>query len=86
MNNENDEGIGHCVTEDFPVIIFDWLFTYLIPNAAFVRTSVTRLGDLFYFGRLLKAQCKSYFAQIANTFQVIFVKVSKSFILLENSF
>ena len=44
MNNENDEGIGHCVTEDFPVIIFDWLFTYLIPNAAFVRIQFDPIG------------------------------------------
>ena len=32
------------VTEDFPVIIFDWLFTYLIPNAAFVRIQFDPIG------------------------------------------
>ena len=87
MNKDNDEGIGHWLCHggfsghNFWLIIY--VPKYLMP--LLFGSSLTRLGDLLYFGRLLKAQGKSYFAQIANTFQVIFVKVSKSFIILENS-
>ena len=34
-----------------------------------IDTSVTRLGDLLYFGQLFKACGNNYFAQIANIFR-----------------
>ena len=40
-------------------------------------TSVTRLGDLWDFGQLLKAFGNNLFAQISPYSQAIFVKVSK---------
>ena len=42
-------------------------------------SSVTRLGDLLYFGYLLKACGNNYFAQIAPTFLGIFCKGFKNF-------
>ena len=50
------------------------------------RNSVARFGDLLDIGQLFKAHGNNYFAQSANTFQAIFVNLSKSFILLSKSF
>ena len=47
--------------------------------------SVTRLGDLLHFGQLFKACGNNIFPK-SPTLQVIFVKVSKSFIVLVKSF
>ena len=33
-----------------------------------IANSVTRFGDLLYFGQLFKARGNNYFAEIANTF------------------
>ena len=49
---------------------------------ALVVASVTRLGDLLYFGQLFKAIGNNYFAQIAHIIRRFFVRVSKSFIFL----
>ena len=50
-----------------------------------LTVSVTRLGDLLHLGQHFKASGKNYFAQIAHIL-AIFVKVSKSFIFLVQSF
>ena len=51
----------------------------------YIAISVTRLDDFLYLGQLFKARDNNYFADFTNTFLAIFVKVSKSFILLEKS-
>ena len=49
-------------------------------------SSGTRLGDLLHFGKLFKANSNNYFLLQPPTFQAIFAKVSKSFIVLVKSF
>ena len=40
-----------------------------------IANSVTRFGDLLYFGQLFKARGNKYSAEMGNTFSAIFVKV-----------
>ena len=55
-------------------------------DTLFIMISVTRLGDLLQFGQLFKGCGNNYFPQIAHIFRKIFVKVSKSFVFLVNTF
>ena len=57
------------------------VFTFI-----FALGSVTRLGDLLDFKQLFKAFGNNLFAQISHILSQLFVKVSKSIILLVKSF